>query len=332
MKKRDGGFTLIEILVAITMGDPNGIGPELILKAYKEKEIKEDFVVVGDIEVLSFCNELLGYSVPIKEIFDLENLDFNYLNVINLNLLKKEEIEIGKISKKSGIAAKGYLDKAAKLAIEKKINAIVTLPINKEAVRLSDPSFTGHTEFLAQKCDQTNYTMMLATEKMFVTHVSTHVSLKDAINLVKKEKILSVIRLTQFYLKKFLKNPKLAVAGLNPHAGENGSFGNEEINEIIPAVLTAQKEGINIEGPISPDVVFLKAKQGIYDAVVCMYHDQGHIPIKLLDFEGGVNITLGLDFTRTSVDHGTAFDIAYKGISSPKSLINAYKYALKLLF
>ena len=138
--------------------------------------------------------------------------------------------------------------------------------------------------------------------------------------------------MTQFYLKKFLKNPKLAVAGLNPHAGENGSFGNEEINEIIPAVLTAQKEGINIEGPISPDVVFLKAKQGIYDAVVCMYHDQGHIPIKLLDFEGGVNITLGLDFTRTSVDHGTAFDIAYKGISSPKSLINAYKYALKLLF
>ena len=314
------------------MGDPNGIGPELILKAYKEKEIKEDFFVVGDIEVLSFCNELLRYFVPIKEIFDLENLDFNYLNVINLNLLKKEEIEIGKISKKSGIAAKGYLDKAANLAIEKKINAIVTLPINKEAVRLSDPSFTGHTKFLAQKCNQTNYTMMLATEKMFVTHVSTHVSLKDAINLVKKEKILSVIRLTQFYLKKFLKNPKLAVAGLNPHAGENGSFGNEEINEIIPAVLTAQKEGINIEGPISPDVVFSKAKQGIYDAIVCMYHDQGHIPMKLLDFEGGVNITLGLDFTRTSVDHGTAFDIAYKGISSPKSLINAYKYALKLLF
>jgi 4-hydroxythreonine-4-phosphate dehydrogenase len=317
--------------VAITMGDPNGIGPELILKAYKEKEIKEDFFVVGDIEVLSFCNELLRYNVPIKEIFDLENLDFNYVNVINLNLLKKEELEIGKISKKSGIAAKGYLDKAAKLALEKKINAIVTLPINKEAVRLSDPRFTGHTEFLAQKCNQTNYTMMLATEKMFVTHVSTHVSLKDAINLVKKENILSVIRLTQLYLKKFLKNPKLAVAGLNPHAGENGSFGDEEINEIIPAVLTAQKEGINIEGPISPDVVFLKLKQGIYDAVVCMYHDQGHIPIKLLDFEGGVNITLGLDFTRTSVDHGTAFDIAYKGISSPKSLINAYKYALKLV-
>ncbi|MBZ4645923.1 MAG: 4-phospho-D-threonate 3-dehydrogenase / 4-phospho-D-erythronate 3-dehydrogenase [Petroclostridium sp.] len=319
------------MLIGITMGDASGVGPELILGAYKQKAIQKDFIVIGDYEVLEYCNELLNYGVPLRRIADVTEVQEGYINVLDLKLLKKEELEIGRISKKSGYAAMKYVEYATQLALDKKIEAIVTLPMNKEATRLSNENFSGHTELIAKICGQTNYTMMLASEKLTVTHVNTHVSMEEAIKNVKKERIYNVIKLTHDALKRFIIKPKIAVAGLNPHAGEGGSFGREDINEIKPAVLKAQEEGIYAEGPIPPDTVFIKACKKQYDAVVCMYHDQGHIPIKLLDFEGGVNVTLGLKVIRTSVDHGTAFDIAYKGIASTRSLTEAYKFAINLV-
>jgi 4-hydroxythreonine-4-phosphate dehydrogenase len=207
---------------------------------------------------------------------------------------------------------------------------MVTLPVNKEAVRLTDGTFTGHTELIAKICGQSDFTMMLASEKLTVTHVSTHCSMQDAIDRTTRANVLKIIRLTHDALSRMKPNPQIAVAGLNPHAGEGGAFGRQEIEEIAPAVLDAQSEGIAASGPHPADTVFLKATQGKFDAVVCMYHDQGHVPMKLLDFHGGVNVTLGLDVIRTSVDHGTAFDIAYQGIAKVNSFIEAYDMARRM--
>lgn len=314
-------------MIGITMGDANGVGPELILKAYSNGEITGDFIVIGDYCVLQYCNELLGFKIPVKKIKVLSEKTQGFLNVLDLELLKQEQIQIGKISKEAGMAAVKYIERATQIALNGEIDAIVTLPINKEAARLSNKDFTGHTELIAGMCGQKNYTMMLSSDSLTVTHVSTHVSMEEAIGLISKERVYNVIKLTNDALSRMHAKPKIAVAGLNPHAGENGSFGLEEINHIKPAVIKAQQEGILVEGPIPPDTVFYRACKKEYDAVVCMYHDQGHIPMKVLDFEGGVNVTLGLKVVRTSVDHGTAFDIAYKGIASTRSLVAAYKFA-----
>jgi 4-hydroxythreonine-4-phosphate dehydrogenase len=203
--------------------------------------------------------------------------------------------------------------------------------MNKEATCLSDPTFTGHTELIGALCGSKDVTIMLASDELIVTHVSTHVSLLKAIQMAKQERIQTIIRLTVEAARKLRPNARIAVAGLNPHAGENGLFGDEEIHEIIPAVKWAQAQGWAVEGPLPPDTVFyLAVRRKKFDAVVCMYHDQGHVPSKLIDFEGGVNIALGLPIVRTSVDHGTAFDIAGKGIASTRSLIRAMEYADKL--
>lgn len=317
--------------IAITMGDACGIGPELILRAYMDHLMDKDFFVIGDYEVLDHCRSILGYELPLRRITDVDDVVGGFINILDLGLLRRDQITIGRISKEAGEAAVRYVECATLLALEGRIDAIVTLPINKEASRLSDEEFTGHTELIARLCNQTNYTMMLVSDKLAVTHVSTHVSMKEAIERVKKKRIYNVIRLTHDTLSRFKDFPKIAVAGLNPHAGENGSFGREDMEEIIPAVQKAAKDGIRVEGPLPPDTVFLKAYMGEYDAVVCMYHDQGHIPMKLLDFEGGVNVTLGLKIIRTSVDHGTAYDIAYKGIASTRSLVEAFRFAKKLI-
>ena len=315
------------MLIGITMGDASGVGPELILKAFMKNSLEGDFIVIGDFSILAYCNDLLNIGASLNPIECLSQRKPKVLNVYDMGLMGRDKLRIGEISKESGYAARSCVEKATEMALDGEIDAIVTLPMNKEATRLSDPSFTGHTELIADICGQTNYTMMLASDKLIVTHVSTHVSMKDAIAGVKKERVLNVIELTQKSLSSFIDKPKIAVAGLNPHAGENGAFGSEEIEEIAPAILSARESGIDVVGPVPPDTVFLKALHREYDAVVCMYHDQGHIPMKLLDFDSGVNITLGLKVIRTSVDHGTAFDIAYKGIASTQSLISAYKFA-----
>lgn len=319
------------MLIGITMGDANGIGPEIVLKSFANGSLKERFIVIGDYDILLFANEYLKYNVPIKRVSSLIDIDDNCLNVLDLGIIDRSDLTIGKISKKVGYASIMYVEKATRMALEGKLDGIVTLPINKEAVRLTFPNFTGHTEFIAELCGEKDYTMMLASDRLIVTHISTHVSLRDAIEMVKEENVYKVILLTYRTIKRFIDNPKIAVAGLNPHAGEHSSFGEEDEREIKPAVERARRDGIDVDGPIPSDTVFWKAYNGFYSAVVCMYHDQGHIPLKLIDFDGGVNVTIGLKIVRTSVDHGTAYDIAYKGVASTRSFENAFNFAIKLI-
>lgn len=316
--------------IAITMGDSSGVGPEIILHAFKKGELPEDFIVVGDYSILNLCNRMLRYEVPLRKAEDARDIERGFVNVLDLGLLQEKDLAIGQISKASGYAALKYVERATQLALERKVSAEVTMPMNKEATRLSEEGFSGHTSYIARLCGQDKYTLMLTSEKLIVTHVSTHVSLREAIENVKKEQVYDVIRLTHDVLPKLRASSRIAVAGLNPHAGENRSFGHEDLDEIKPAVERARAEGLEVFGPFPPDTIFMDALKGRYDAVVCMYHDQGHIPMKLLDFEGGINVTLGLPIIRTSVDHGTAFDIAYKGIAFTGSLRDACKLAVKL--
>jgi 4-hydroxythreonine-4-phosphate dehydrogenase len=317
-------------MLAVTMGDGNGVGPEIILKAFQKNELKGDFVVIGDYSVMEYCKEAMGFSVPLTRIENLKDVEEGKLNVLDAAMLSSEQITPGRISKEVAQASREYVCTASRLALEGKIEAVVTLPVNKEAIRLSDKNFTGHTELIAGICGQTDYTMMLASKKLTVTHVSTHVSMEQAIENVKKDRVLKVIKLTFEALHKWIEEPRIAVAGLNAHAGEGGAFGMEDGREIVPAVEEAKASGMNVTGPLPPDTVFLRAYKGEFDAVVCMYHDQGHIPMKLLDFDGGVNVSLGLKVVRTSVDHGTAYDIAYKNLANEKSFIEAYEYAKKI--
>ncbi len=317
-------------MIGITMGDGNGVGPEIILKAVKDGKIQGDYIVLGDFSVMDYCNGRLGYGVSLRGIKNLSEKQGDFLNVLDEGLLTKEDITPGKISEKVAAASRAYVVRATKMCLDGSLSAMTTLPVNKEAIRLRDPGFTGHTELIAELCRQDSYTMMLASEKLTVTHVSTHAALEDAIRSVKKERVLEVIELTHNALSRFIKNPRIAVAGLNPHAGEGGAFGTQEKDEIQPAVEEAVARGFLCTGPVAPDTVFLKAARGGFDAVVCMYHDQGHIPMKLLDFDGGVNVSLGLEAVRTSVDHGTAFDIAYQGKAGEHSFVAAYNYALKI--
>ncbi len=317
--------------IAVTMGDASGIGPELALKAWQEGHLPSDIFVIGDLSALTLCNQTLSLNVPLHTVTDTLDLVTDRLNVFDLGCLEMTQIRPGQLNRQSGVAAAQYVVKAVELYHAGKIDAVVTLPMNKEATRLSLPDFTGHTELLASLCGCTDYTMMLTSEKLTVTHVSTHVSITEAVKAVTTQRVVDVIRLTDQALRRLMPTPRIAVAGLNPHAGENGAFGDEELQSIIPAVNRARQEGIQCTGPFAPDTVFLKAVQGEYDAVVCMYHDQGHIPMKLLDFDGGVNVTLGLDLIRTSVDHGTAFDIAYQGIASTKSFVRALETARAMM-
>ena len=317
--------------LAITMGDSSGVGPEIILKAFTQHELPEDCVVIGDASILQLCNERLGYNVPLHNITDISERQAGVLSVYDLALLTPDDLRIGHVSQKSGHAALAYVERATQLALAKQVSAMVTLPINKEATRLTAPNFSGHTEYIAELCGTQNYTMMLASEQLIVTHVSTHISLRQALEQVTTEKVLNIIRLTHDAVAKLRPRNKIAVAGLNPHAGENGSFGTEDLTAIKPAIEAARAEGIDAHGPFPPDTIFFQTVKGkAYDAVVCMYHDQGHIPMKLLDFEGGINVTLGLPIVRTSVDHGTAFDIAWQGKAFTRSLKEACGLAIKL--
>ena len=317
-------------MIGITLGDVNGVGPEILLRAFREGLLEEDFIVFGDLTALQKCDEELGLATPLHVIEEPSGFRPEAVNVYDSGLLAAGDITPGRISRKAGAAALHYMKKATLMAQQGDIRSIVTLPVNKEAIRLTEPDFSGHTGYIANLCGTSNYTMMLVSDRLIVTHVSTHVSLREALDRVKKNRILDVIRLTHDAVVKLRPQARIAAAGLNPHAGEGGAFGREEIEEIEPAVQAARKEGFEVSGPVPPDTVFYQALAGKYDAVVCMYHDQGHIPLKMLGFESGVNVTLGLPFIRTSVDHGTAYDIAGKGIASLTSFRNAFNLALEL--
>ena len=250
--------------------------------------------------------------------------------------------EMGKAQAMAGKAAVEYVEKAVELALKEEIHAIATAPVSKEAINLAGYNYMGHTEILAHLTNTRDYAMMLIAGSLRVIHVTAHVTLSEIPKLIKKDRVLTTLKLAHDSLQNLgFENPRISVAGLNPHKGEGGLLGKEEINEIAPAVDLARKQGINITGPLPADTIFVRAKGGEFDIVVAMYHDQGHIPVKLLGFKwnktenrfdsvGGINITIGLPIIRTSVDHGTAFDIAGKGIASEKSLLNAILYACKL--
>ncbi|HUX21541.1 MAG TPA: 4-hydroxythreonine-4-phosphate dehydrogenase PdxA [Spirochaetia bacterium] len=318
-------------MIAVTMGDPNGVGPEIALKAFADGQTNEPWLLVGDLSVVEYAQRRLGLSIPVRRVSNLSEAEAGQLNLLDVGAIGGEALRPGEVDAKAGGAALEYIRRATELAISKSVEAVVTLPVNKEAVRLSHPGFTGHTEYIAGLCGVERYTMMLASDKLIVTHVSTHVALKEAISRVTTERVLEVIDLTYEALSRFLRQPRIAVAGLNPHAGEHGSFGDEDENEIAPAIRRAAARGLIVSGPEAPDTVFHRAAAGAFDAVVCMYHDQGHIPMKLLGFDVGVNVTIGLPIIRTSVDHGTAFDIAYKGTAKTTSFIAAFQFAQKLL-
>lgn len=334
-------------IIGITMGDPASIGPEISLKALNDISLYEKCkpVIIGDVSVMEKAKEYTGLNhLKIHAIKNISEALFTYgtIDVYDMELIDVNELELGKVSAIAGNAAFQYVKKVIELAMNNEIDATITNALNKEAINVAGHHFSGHTEIYAYYTDTKKYTMMLAHENLRVVHVSTHVSLREACDRCKKERVYDVIKIADDACKKLgIENPKIGVAGLNPHCGENGLFGTEEIDEIIPAIKKAQKENINVEGPIPPDTIFSKARGGWYDIVVAMYHDQGHIPLKVIGFiynqedkkweaVAGVNITLGLPIIRSSVDHGTAFDQAGTGKASELSLLNAIDYGITL--
>ena len=326
--------------IAITMGDPAGIGVETILKASLHSEFFSQChaVVFGDLAWIRKIAQRFEIPIEIKEEIkekkeDFESQEGNRLFVRQSTTADLSNVVLGELSAEAGKAAVECVISATKVAMSGEFAAIVTAPLNKEAIVMAGYSYPGHTELLAEVTQTPNYGMLLVTENLRVVHVSTHVSLKTAIERVKTARILECIRLGDFACRQLgIAKPRIAVAGLNPHAGENGLFGAEESEEISPAILQAQSENICVEGPFPPDTIFAQSLKGKYDLVVAMYHDQGHIPVKLHGFDSGVNITIGLPIVRVSVDHGTAFDIADKFIASELSMLEAIKIACHLSF
>ncbi len=314
------------------MGDPAGIGPEIVLKAWASGAFTHPVVVVGDAGVLRYYAGLLGIDVRIEEVFPPFDHMGDGLNVFPLtSLLPGSDFEPGRTSSFCGEAVVKYIKEAARLCMEGTCSAMVTAPISKRAMHLAGYSYPGHTELLAELTGTDDYAMMLTGGGVRVSLVTIHVALKDVPSLVSEDEVYRVAKLTARELTRLwgIDGPSVAVCGLNPHAGEGGAFGREEIEAIAPAVERLKAEGYAVEGPLPADTVFYWHVKGRYHAVVAMYHDQGLIPVKLLGFEEGVNITLGLPIIRTSPDHGTAFDIAGKGIASEGSLVSAYRLAVE---
>ena len=308
--------------IAITMGDPAGVGGEVVLKALVDPEISgsADFVVLGD-------------RAAVEAAEQSTRVNFSQLGARLLDcgvLPPGEPIEYGALRAEYGKAAMRYVHDATLMCISHEVDAMVTAPLNKEAVTLNGIAFSGHTEYIAELCGVKGSRMLLAGKKLSVIHVSTHVSLRDACNL-DAARIMETVELGNEAMTLLGKaKPRIAVCGLNPHAGEHGLFGSEDEEIIRPAVEACRAKGIDCEGPVAPDTIFFRAARGSHDLVVAMYHDQGHIPMKLLDFEETVNTSLGIPIIRTSVDHGTAFDIAGKNIANEANMKAAIRMAVTM--
>ena len=346
-------------IVGITMGDPAGNGPEITIKALASADLYDRCrpIVVGDIKMLEQEKRFVGRpDIQLHRCEKVSDALFTpgTIDVLHMDLIEDvDQFEIGKVSVEGGNAAFQCVRKVIALAMAGEVDATCTNALNKEAMNMALAAdhgaksdgythFDGHTEIYAAYTGTKKYTMMLAHHDLRVVHISTHISLREACNRVKKPRVLEVIEIANSACKDLgIENPRIAVAGLNPHCGENGLFGTEEMEEITPAIEAAKAEGINAIGPIPPDTVFPEAIGGWYDIIVCMYHDQGHIPLKTVGFVydrekqawkavEGVNITLGLPIIRTSVDHGTGFALAGKGTSNELSLVNAIDYAVRM--
>ncbi len=333
-------------IIAITMGDPAGIGPEIAAKAFFEKEVYSKCrpLITGDAAVIERAVKLLNLPLTVRPINAVADARFEFgtIDVFDLKNVDLATLETGKVSAQAGNAAFEAVRTAIELAMKNDVDATVTGPINKEAINLAGHHYDGHTEIYAHFTGTKKYAMLLADAVMRVIHVSTHVPLRQACNLVKKERIIAVTELLDDACRQFgIANPRIGIAGLNPHSSDGGLFGWEEEKEIIPAVEELKGRGFNVDGPVPPDTLFAKAKCGQYDGCVAMYHDQGHIPFKVVGFNWnpatgrmssveGVNITLGLPIIRVSVDHGTAFDVAGQGIASPDALLLSIDYAARM--
>lgn len=336
-------------MVAVSMGDPAGVGPEILVRAAADARVQAQcrLLAVGDLGVLRSAAEILNSDIDLRpsdtsrgpghtgegggtlEVWDMRNVS--------------APLRRGEVQAAYGRASYEYVTEAIALAMRGDVAAVVTNPINKEAIAAAGVKLAGHTEILAAETGTRDYAMMLAHDPLRVVHVSTHVALRAACDAATRDRVLAVLRLTADAVRRIDGDQKpIAVAGLNPHAGEHGLFGTEEIDHIIPAIEAARAEGIRAEGPLPPDTLFPRALGGEFSAVVVMYHDQGHIPVKMHGFRvdpetgrfadvSGVNITLGLPIIRTSVDHGTAFDIAGTGSASHESLVQAIQYAVRLM-
>jgi 4-phospho-D-threonate 3-dehydrogenase / 4-phospho-D-erythronate 3-dehydrogenase len=322
-------------ILGITMGDASGAGPEIAVKALADPRIRAVCrpLVIGDGDTYRQAARITGINTLIRSIEHPEEATFEngVIEVIDLHNIDLAKLEFAKIQAMAGQAAYQCVVKAVELALNGQIAAIVTSALHKEALNLAGHHYAGHTELLAKLCGTKSVAMMLVAGDFRVSHVSTHVSLREAIERTKKPRIVDVIRLTHDATRRMgVAEPRIAVSGLNPHSGEGGLFGNEEETEIRPAIESAAAEGINVVGPIPPDTVFYRMKNGQYDATVAMYHDQGHIPTKILAFDQGVNVTLGLPIIRTSVDHGTVFGKAGKGTARPDSMMEALQLGAKM--
>lgn len=322
-----------KLTVAMTMGDPAGIGPEITVQAALSSKVTErvNTVIIGDAHRLQSAADLLVKTGKLNErprIRSIQSVQEAVFEADTIDVIDLQNVPVdlpwGQLHAVAGQCAFDYLERSVHLALNKEIDAICTAPLNKEAWKLAGIQYPGHTEALAELSGAPESAMMLVNAGLRVVHVTTHVSLRQAIEMATKERILGRIRLTAKSLSQFgIANPKIAVAGLNPHAGEGGLFGTEEEKEIIPSIEQARSEGYQVTGPLPPDSVYARAASGEFDVVIAMYHDQGHIAIKMLGFDTGINVTLGLPILRTSVDHGTAFDIAGKGIARDQSMISA---------
>ena len=333
-------------IIAITMGDPASIGPEIAVKALLDKKVTSICrpLIIGDVVVFTQIIDKLKMKASVHAVRSVNEAKFEQgsIDVFDLGNTDVNQLQFGQISAMAGHASFEAVKKAIELAMSEEVDATVTGPINKKSINEAGHHFAGHTEIYAHFTHTKKYAMLLVEENLKVIHVSTHVSLRQACDLVKKERILEVIDLLNNGLQQLGEtNLKIGVAGLNPHAGDNGLFGTEDDLQIKPAVDEAQRKGFDVEGPVPPDTLFAKAATGAYGGVVAMYHDQGHIPFKLNGFKWdakkkqmetvkGVNITMGLPIIRTSVDHGTAFEIAGKGIASADAMILAIESAVQL--
>ncbi len=313
----------------LTMGDPAGIGPEIAVKALLSEAIGDCRVaVIGDLSALLPAAAQLGKAAKVQVVTDIRDALPGRIAVLDMKQLPPDGFRVGTVSAACGRASYAYIMTGIELARKGIAAGIITGPINKEALKFAGINYPGHTEILADAFGVNEFSMVFYLRSVAVAHVTTHVSLRQAIDLITPDRVLTHIRLLDGALKRLgTAAPRIAVGGLNPHAGENGLFGDEEKNMIAPAIAMARSEGIAISGPYPPDTVFMRAFRHEFDGVVSMLHDHGFVALKSLDFEHGVNITVGLPIIRTSVGHGTAFDIAGKGIASPESLLSAIEAA-----
>jgi len=321
-------------VLGVPMGDPAGIGPEIILKALTNEEVydKSNPVIIGDFNVLSSIADIIGIKFKLNNIKCVEEAEFKFgtIDILPINNMNLSDLDYGVVNAKCGKAAYEYIEASIGLAQSGKLDAVVTTPINKEAVKGANINFLGHTEMFASLTNTKNPITMFQVHELRVFFLSRHLSLKEACDYVKKDNIIKIMKKCINSIDLLgIENRKIAIAGLNPHSSDNGMFGREELDEIIPAIEELNKLGHDVLGPIPADCVFHQALNGKYDAVLSLYHDQGHVATKMVDFEKTIAFTIGLPFLRTSVDHGTAFDIAGKGIASAKSMEEAIFYAAK---